>query len=160
MLNQSRLGRREAMMAPSCAGMNMSNKGANSQMTAAPTHVTNGPSCAWASTPICGASSAEPSGCARALTIVANPTTSSVFQGSRKNRPANIYMALISSRKGLESLTVAVSVRRAGVERESIFSWAYETKGQEAIAAFREGSVTARAATHYRQERRRTYLVS
>src|SRR5690606_13186123 len=33
-------------------------------------------------------------------------------------------MAVISSRKGLESLTVAVSVRRAGVERESIFLWA------------------------------------
>src|SRR5690606_28008800 len=56
--------------------------------------------------------------------MVARPTTSSVFQGSRKNRPDSMYRPLISSRKGLESLTVAVSVRRAGVERESIlYGW-------------------------------------
>ncbi|KAG1372173.1 hypothetical protein G6F59_018601 [Rhizopus arrhizus] len=81
MPNHNRLGRRPAVMSPT--------KGPNSQMLAAPTQVISGPSSACASSPTCGSNQVMPPS-RIAVIMVANPTASSVFHGSRMNRPATI----------------------------------------------------------------------
>ncbi|CFO98037.1 Uncharacterised protein [Bordetella pertussis] len=81
MPNHSRLGRRPAVISPS--------HGPNSHIEAPPTQVIIGPSSACARCPTCGSSQVMPPS-RSAVTMVASPTTSSVFHGSRMNRPATI----------------------------------------------------------------------